>query len=311
MLQKVMGEAHARSTIPASKKLLDAAEVIRLDPGTKDDAAFVHVVLCHLGMPRSKTAERVFERIYERPHFRCGLRLEAGSLWNGKAFEEHPLPYGVKPRIAFMHLLTTAIKTKNPQVEVAHSTRQYMMRLGFDPQGSEYRSFKKQMMALAATRMQLGMTYPDGQVLHVNAHPIEKFDAWIAPDASTQPSLWPGTITLSQAFYEGLQGSLVPIDERAAAALDGALELDIYFWLAQRLCRIPDMRGQFITWTALKEQFAPEYKHLRSFKQEFLKSLRHVLTVYPDARTDYLKDEHGLWVYPSRPPIPKASILKP
>jgi len=112
MLQKVMREAHARSITPANKKLLDAAKVVRLDPGTKDDAAFVHVVMCHLGMPRSKTAERVFERAYERPNFRCGLRLEAGNLWNGHAFEEHPLPYGVKPRIAFMHLLTTAIKTK-------------------------------------------------------------------------------------------------------------------------------------------------------------------------------------------------------
>jgi hypothetical protein len=307
-MEKIAREARAHSLTPATKKLLNAAESIQLDPGTREDAAFMHVVLCHLGMPRSKTPERVFERIYERSNFRCALRMEAGSLWNGKTFEEHPLPYGVKPRIAFMHLVTTAIKTGSPEVEVADSVRQYMLRLGFDPQGSEYRSFRKQMLALAATRMQLGMTYPNGDVLHVNAQPIHKFQAWISPDASNQPALWPGIITLSQDFYQGLRGSLVPIDERAAAALDGALELDIYFWLAQRLCRIHDGKGQFITWHALKDQFAPKYKHLFSFKQQFLIALRQVHRVYPDAHIDYTSAERGIWLFASRSPIPKSVL---
>jgi len=304
-MQKVMREAKAHGLTPATEKLLTASEVISLNPATKDDAAFMHVVLCHLGMPRSKTPERVYERVYERNNFRCALRLEAGHLWNGKVFEEHPLPYGMKPRLALMHLVTSAIRNNSQTVEVADSARQYMQLLGFDPQGSEYRSFKKQMQALAATKMQLGMTYPNGKISHINAQPIKQFDAWIAPDASIQPSLWPGTITLSADFFDGLKGSLVPIDERAVSALDGALELDIYFWLAQRLCRIPDAKGQFITWKALKEQFAPEYKHLRSFKQEFLRALRQVHRVYPSAKMDYVREEHGLWLYASHPPVPR------
>ena len=84
--------------------------------------------------------------------------------------------------------------------------------------------------------------------------------------------------------------------------------MDIYFWLSQRLCRINDLKGQFITWHSMKEQFAPEYKYLRSFKQEFLKALKQVLLVYQSARVDWKKDPNGLWLYTSKPPIPKMLV---
>jgi hypothetical protein len=293
-------------------RLVEAETSIRQDPGTAENAAYMHVLLCHLGMPRSSTKERSFERRYERPHFRGALRMEAGRLWNGREFAEHPLPYGTKPRLVLMNVLTTAIRTQSPVVEVGHSMREYMKRLDIDPHGAEYRRFTKQIYALAACRMQMGMTYPDGRVLHVDAKPIQKFEAWLAPNSSTQQTLWPGAIELSPEFYNGLAGALVPIDERAAFALDGSLEMDIYFWLAQRLCRITDRGGQFITWQALKDQFAPEdYATVRKFKQNFLSALQQVMRVYPEAKIDINTEPPGLRLHRSKPPISKTQIPAP
>lgn len=300
--------AAAAHITPSAAELIEIGTAIQQHPATIDNAAYMHVVLCHIGMPRSRQKGRVFERRYDRPNFRYALRIEAGSLWNGKEFQEHPLPFGTKPRLVLLDLLTTAIRTKSRFVDAGHSQRDYMMRIGIDPQGSEYRSFKTQTSALAATRMKLGMTYPTGRILDIDTKPIKTFEAWLAPPSGTQQTLWPGVFELSPDFYDGLAGALVPVDERAAFALDGALEMDIYFWLAQRLCRITDPKGQFITWHAIKEQFAPEYKHLRSFKQEFLKALKQVLLVYRDARVDPEKDPSGIWLNPSKPPIPKTSV---
>jgi hypothetical protein len=295
----------------AQLELIETGQRIREEPGTIDNATYMHVVLCHLGMPRSPKKERVFERQYERPTFRYALRIEAGVLWNGREFAEHPLPSGTKPRLVLLNLLTAAIRTKSRFIDAGHSQREFMFRVGIDPQGSEYKAFKKQMHALAACRMQLGMTYPNGRLIHVNAQPVEKFETWLAPPSSTQQTLWPGQFTLSQQFYDGLADCLIPVDERAAYKLDGALEMDIYFWLSQRLCRVDD-RGQFITWYALKDQFAPEYQRTRKFKEKFIASLKQVLAVYPAAwgKVDWEKNVKALWLRYAPPPIPKTIVPK-
>ena len=193
---------------PSELELIDIGTSIQQQPATIENAAYMHVVLCHLGMPRSPQQQRVFERHYERPNFRYALRVEAGTLWDGRHFAEHPLPAGTKPRLVLLNLLTTAIREKTRFVDAGHSQREYMIRVGMDPQGSEYRSFKKQTLALAACRMQMGMTYPDGRIVHVDAKPIHKFEAWLVPASSNQQTLWPGVFELSSEFYDGLVGTL-------------------------------------------------------------------------------------------------------
>ncbi len=300
----------AQEVTKATLELIETGQLIFDEPATKENAAFMHVVLCHLGMPRSPRRERYFDRYYVTPHFHGAVAMEAGRLWNGKQFVEYPLPYGVKPRHIFMNVITTAIRTKDRFVKVGNTRREYMLKLGIDPQGSEYRSFNKQVFSLAACKMQMGFTYNNGRVLNIPLiKPIETFEAWLVPDGSTQQTLWPGVMELSEKFYDGLAGALVPIDERAALALDGALELDIYFWLSQRLCRVRDPRGQFITWKALKDQFGQDYKNTADFKTEFIKSLAQALTVYPHARVEWdAAATGGATLYTSKPPIPKILI---
>jgi DNA invertase Pin-like site-specific DNA recombinase len=51
----------------------------------------------------------------------------------------------------------------------------------------------------------------------------------------------PSTVTLSNEFFESLMGqNALPLDARAIRALQqSAMALDVYTWLAHRLCRIP------------------------------------------------------------------------
>jgi hypothetical protein len=239
------------------------------------------------------------------------MLLEAGKLWDGRHWIEQPLPYGVTPRLVMVHVSTEAIRTKNRSVEVGDSMRHFLETLGMSTSGGErggYTTLRKQMNALAACRLTLGMQV-ENRIVTVDAKPIKRFEAWINPGRhdGSQRTLWPGVLELSQEFYDTLQNHAVPLDYRALAGLHhSALALDIYTWLAHRLWRINRPRGIKVGWGNLREQFGQEYTSPKNFKREFVAALRQVLAVYPQARVH--ETIGGLLLLPSRPPLSQTTI---
>jgi len=283
------------------------ARIIRLSgeiaekPAERPD--FLHAGLCQVGLPRSQVKSLTFERTSGK----ASLLLEAGKLWDGAKNEwvQQPLPYGTRPRLALVHVSTEAVRTQNPAVEVGRSAREFLIRLGIDTGGREYRSFSAQMRALAACHMSLGY----GQDT-LSAKPIKRFSTWLSQSEAT-PSLMPGVIELTPEFFESLTQFAVPLDPRALGALKhSALALDVYAWLAHRLHRVKPVTGNFLSWENLKQQFGQEYGDVKDFKREMTKTLRLVHTVYPDARIE--KINGGIRLLPSPSPIPKTivSVLK-
>jgi hypothetical protein len=286
-------------------RLLAARERIITEQPERTD--FLHTVMCQVGMPRRATPERSFKR--HNGHL--SILLEAGQLWNGNDWVEQPLPYGTTPRLVMVYLSSEAIRTQSRRVEVGDSTRQFLTALGMHPTGGArggYTAFRKQMEALAACRLTIGV-YSEGRVVNVKAEPIQRFDAWLQHDGS-QRTLWPGVIELSTEFYDTLTKHAVPLDYRAIAALrHSSLALDIYTWLAHRLCRIEKPAGVMLSWENLREQFGQEYHDTKNFKREFRDGLRQVSAVYPDAHIDLTPG--GLILMPSRPPISQTMIALP
>lgn len=285
-----------------AQRLIEAHERIRSEPPDRND--FLHTVMCQVGMPRRATEARSFERT-SGPF---SITLEAGRLWSGKEWTEQPLPYGTIPRLVMVHLSSEAIRTKNRRVEVGDSIRQFLQVLGIGDGGGPrggYTVFRKQMEALAACRLSIGMT-TEGRVVTVDAKPIKRFEAWLQHDESQQ-TLWPGVLELSQEFYETLTQHAVPLDYRALAAIKhSALALDIYTWLAHRLCRIDKPIGVMLSWENVREQFGQEYSNSKDFKREFRSVLRQVWLVYPDANVEEVTGGIHLWHSP--PPIRKTAI---
>jgi hypothetical protein len=255
-------------------------------------------------MPRSKTDSRTFER-------QCGhvsVLLEAGKLFNGREWVEQPLPYGTTPRLVMVHLSSEAVRTQSRRVEIGDSTKQFLNALGIPSTGGVrggYTMFRRQMEALAACRLTLGMM-TEGKAVTVDAKPIKRFEAWLQ-NGSSQHAMWPGVLELSQDFFETLANHAVPLDYRAISALrHSTLGLDIYTWLAHRLYRINKPAGVRLSWANLYSQFGQEYRGSKDFKREFRTMLRQVCTVYPEARIDSFPG--GLVFKPSPPPITKTQF---
>ena len=297
-------------------------EIVRR-PATIDDAAYMPAVLCHLGLPRSRYQGRYFERNYSSLTFSASLRMEAGTLYLGgsKGWVDQPMPYGLKPRQILMTLFTAAKKTGNRFIDAGRSTREFMLRAGMETNGEQYRSFMTQMQALAVCSFRMGRSYGDPygdrRIQQTHGQIVKNFEAWVTHDDKGQEVLWPGTIELTPEMMDDLMETLVPLDERAAQRIDGALEADIYFWATQRLCRVQNRRGTFVTWQALKDQFAGrDYGTVKKFRQKFIESMRQVSELYRDARWRVDEDETGeaapgLLLLPSKPPIPKATVQVP
>jgi hypothetical protein len=59
-----------------------------------EDRAYMHSIMCQVGLPRSKVDGTSFER----QSGGAALLLEAGKLWGGHRFVQQPIPYGPMPR---------------------------------------------------------------------------------------------------------------------------------------------------------------------------------------------------------------------
>ena len=283
---------------PIQRRLLDAAA----QSDNPTEIAFLHSVMAQVGMPRQRTEGRVFERSSGNVR----LRLEAGAIFDGEHFIEQPLPYGARPRLVMVHVSSEAVRTRSRTVEVGDSMRAFLKMLDIDTNGGArggYTMMKQQMQALAACRLQLGYAI-EGRAITVNTQPMEEFDAWIQMD-SHQRVLWPGSLTLSERFYETLLHHAVPLDHAALHALKhSALALDVYTWLAHRLCRVT--KPTMLTWWNLKDQFGQEYSDVKNFKREIRNALGQVKAVYLAANIEEVTGGFMLRYSPS--PIRKVQV---
>lgn len=268
-----------------------------------DRPEFLHAVLCQVGLPRSRQEARTFERHSGN----ASLLLEAGQQMVGRGkWAECPLPYGAQPRLVLYHLCSEAIRTQSNVVDVGGSVREFLRRVGISVGGKEFNRFKEQMTALSCCRMTLAYLAPNGRVSQMQATPIDSFDAWLHPDPA-QGAFWPDMIELHRKFFNTLLEHAVPLDPRAIGALQhSALALDVYTWMAHRLCRVRTDNGVKLYWKNLRDQFGQEYNDPKNFKKAFSGALAKVCAVYPTARIS--EEAGGIRLYPSPPPIPKTQV---
>lgn len=294
VLGSVVEDSHSPTRL--QQRLIDAGCDIRETP--PDQIGFLHSVFCHVGLPRRRTDASVFDR--RSGH--VSVRVEAGRQFEGSVHVKQRLPYGVIPRLIMMHISTEAIRTRRRCVEVG-SARQFLTALGLQTSGGArggYAALRAQIDALAACTMVLNFQ-SHGQLVTIDTKLFERLNGWCHRDHSEHRSRT-GMLELSDVFYGTLIEHAVPVDPRAINAIrHSALALDLYPWLAQRLCRVKTMNGTKLSWYNLYTQFGQEYRNPKDFKREIRRAIRQVLVVYPDARLREVAG--GIVLYPSAPPV--------
>lgn len=212
------------------------------------------------------------------------------------------LPYGSIPRLLLSWITTEAVQTKQRELELGESLSAFMRELDMVPTGGRWGSItrlKEQMKRLFASSVTL--TYDDGQTWALESvKPVDSARLWWSPKNPEQAALWKSTVLLSQQFFDEITAHPVPIDMRALKALKKSpMALDIYLWLTYRMFYL--RKPTTIPWGALGGQFGAGYAEVRQFKAAFLRELKKVQVVYPDAK---LEDApRGLMLLPSKPHV--------
>ncbi len=288
---------------PIQKRLLDAGEnIFKSEP---ESIIYQHTVLCQTALPYRNPGANV--RVWSKEQGDISLRVEAGAAKNPETKEwiELGLPYGQKARLILLHINAEAIRQQRAEVELDYSMTAFMKRLqGRKPTGPEIRKFKEQIGNLAAATLRFAGLSHHMQI-QINASVIEAFDLWFTK-TEKQRVLFPSVIQLSDRYFQSLMNHAVPLDERAIASLQqSAKALDVYCWLAQRLHRVPES-GQFIPWSALKDQFGHGIGRIERFRSRFLDILGMVQCAYPNAK--FTTSKEGMRLKNSPPPIRKRLV---
>ena len=290
-------------SLPQNVKALTTLANRAVDAGEPD---YLPAFFCHVGLPRSN-----FDGLsFERQSGTVSLQIEGGKTFDGKNWQQQPIPYGAIPRLALIHITSEAVRTQSPIVDVGTSVYAFLEALGVSNSQATRKRARERMIALGACHMRLGRVLErEGKrfAQTVDAKPFNQFEAWIS-DTEGQQALWPTSLTLTEPFFDAIINSAVPLRHDALAQLSGsALALDIYSWLAHRLCRVK-RGGAFISWAALAEQFGQEYGTRKNFKINFVKQLHNVLKAYPEARVEIVTG--GIQLTTSPTPIPKSMVRR-
>lgn len=283
-----------------SRLLLDPL-VVDPDPIRDAPILYQHSVLCQTCLPYRDPGD---VRNWERANGLVSLLVSAGQAFSSQTgkFVEVGLPFGPKPRLVLYHLNAEALRTHSPVIELEDSLTAFVKRtLGLDTKGRNIRTVKDQLTRLSASDFRIGTMTGQGRAVTLKGSVIDGFELWEGKDPS-QRTLWPSSVRFSDRYFESLMKHAIPLKETAIARLShNAMALDIYTWLAQRLHRVEEGKHPLVPWTSLHQQFGHGYERIRDFRRVYLRTLRAVKVVYPEAKFECT--DGGMKLAHSKPPI--------
>ena len=267
------------------------------------ELGYAHAVFIQCFLPQRPTPKLR----WRTSHGRASLSVEAGSLANPDQPNEWidcAVPSGPKPRLILPYIVGEAIRNGHPEVDLGHSLRNFMARLGVPVTGHNGKALTREIQNVAAAEVVIG-EWTDEAVHTRGGRIARRISFWLERD-DDQPSFWTPAMTLSDDFYAAVQEHRVPLDMAHLARLARSpRRMDLYAWLAYRTPRIPKRQRVAVPLRDLWSIFAPDIGRYRDFTARLRRDLAAIADVYSDFNADM--DGDMLWLRRSPPPVPFAA----
>jgi len=219
----------------------------------------------------------------------------------------HPqgLPYGTLPRLLLTWVCTEVAQKRERVLSLGNNLASYLAELGLHNTGGKRGDITRLKLAMTTLFSSVISCHYEGKDSFVlqNVLLADKVDWW-TPQNPEEAGQWQSSLMLSEPFFKECIEHVLPFDMRAVSSLrQSPLALDIYVWLTYRMSYLS--KRTTIPWVALAGQFGSGYamteQGLRDFKRAFLRELKHVLVIYPQAKVS--DGVNGLVMYPSPPHV--------
>lgn len=224
-------------------------------------------------------------------------------------------PFGIYPRLLLTWMTTEAIKTGSSEIQIADGLRAFMRQLGISAGGRQKKIVLDQMQRLFNANIRIESTEEvirNGEALtHVvtkNFQFTDEHELWLKGAIGEAEDVeWGSKLKLSPRFYESLTNHSFPVFAEAIKAIgNSAMGLDIYLFLVNRLYRLKSRTR--ISWAQLNAQFGGNYAQSRDFKAAFLRNLKSIQIIYPEARFEI--EDKCLVLLPSKQHVPSRPVVE-
>jgi hypothetical protein len=204
------------------------------------------------------------------------------------------LPFGRYPRLAFVWIITEAVRRQTPMLHLPRTFSQFANQLGITPSSGPkgtlvqlreqlHRLVNVTFSCLGAAPAEPGRSLPPAFYEGGGIHPVKRYLLWWdepQPDAAN-----PSFLLLNEDFYQEIVAHPIPVSLAVLRTFRSPLEMDVYMWLTWRSLRTLRLqRPELVSWPALKNQFGSSYAEERVFRFHFLRAVKQVLGLYPDIR---------------------------
>jgi hypothetical protein len=289
----------------ASLAIIDAGAAIGLDRATPEDAAFIARQFVQATLPHSDPKTNT----WSRRNGNYTLSLQTGFDSDGTPIG---LPYGVIPRLLVFWLVTEAVRTKNPVLELGHNLAGFMREIGLDPTHGGKRGdpqrLEIQMRRFFSARLAFFAQLSEGGRAGETAEfmPVARgYTLWWDSKRPQQGTLWGSSVKLDYEFFQAIIAAPVPVDTRALRALKRSpLALDLYALCCYEAFRVQRTgRARIIPWRALMKQLGSDYEGehaARDFGVKCRAALRKICAVMPSLRLG--TEPGGLAILPGSSP---------
>ena len=260
------------------------------------DIAYQATPLCQTYLPRQEPDSRT----WTRRNGAAILEIEAGRMADPTTgeFTTLPLPYGTHARIVLIYIITEAIKHQTKIINLSRSHNKFANKIYGYRNGKRTTELRKQMIALGKATIRIAVPTINGHEEH-ELKLARNFDIHHARGRA----IWPGSITLTEDYYNLIQQRAVPINYNHIAALrHNAFAMDMYCWIVHKTATI--QRPTTITWQSLAQQFCPEYG-IKDARRQLRRTLGEVVPLLNVTvrEVENGTQPHGLSISPGGQPI--------
>ncbi|WP_415907120.1 replication protein RepA [Oleiharenicola sp. Vm1] len=271
------------------KKLEIANAIQTVPPKDREAIAYSSGALVQANLPHSNPGNIP---LWERRNGGFTFRLVVGFGDDRDPLTQEPkrlgCPYGVMPRLAFIHIVTQAKRTKSPRIKLADSFYEFLTKLGVSDSQKNYVAMRDQLTRLLGAHMEF--RWNEKTTLVTDNNTVTENKTFIRPSpiaddcalwwtenskAPKQSSLFECFIELNPRFYDSIIGTAnsrsfaFPLDFDTISAIKrSSLAIDTYAWSVHRIYRLmrDGEKRVFISWRDLHEQFGADYNSPRMFR---------------------------------------------
>jgi hypothetical protein len=273
-----------------------AGELIEKPFDLSKDLSFMSRLLVMVNLPYKDPGKEALG--WWRKNGQVVLDITPGRS-KGKSFG---IPYGSYPRLILAYLITQAVKTQSPIINLGNTFREFLDLLGIEKGGHQYRQLKKQLDRIFTAAFSWSYSNEKQQMWsRTNIQVSHKSQLWWDPKSPDQLSFLNSYVELNANFFNEIIRNPVPIDFRVLKVLKNSpLGLDLYMFLAWRTFNLKE--PVFISWQSLHDQLGGQYTDLKNFAREAKKHLKRIQAIWPELSITSVRGR--LCMNPSRSLVP-------